>query len=260
MELLWSLVLLLGAVAGQRASFVAVGTDQLVYWSGDGMEWMPALVPAAFSSGRGVHYGQRRWVAAGDGNMCSVISSDDGRTWGDCDGFFAQAFEVAFGGNVFVVGGTRRTADNHVISISTDGGRTVRPPVHTPGAEQFCSGITYSPLSGAFVAVTDIGIWRSTDLGNSWSPIAGISDGFDAVFCSPFSLTCLAGTRSNCQARRSLDAGQIWGPTISIANGTRCEFAGYSPVEEAWIMTTSSGPAVPVFFSENDGLTWNVAG
>jgi len=127
--------------------------------------------------------------------------------------------------------------------------------LNIPGA---VAAMSINPSTGSAVVATEVGIYRTTNGGTSWTQqYAGAFSGTYAFFArSPASPSTLYLTQYYNNVYRSTDDGITWTFTGSSPNGEGGMLADPLTAGSVYVF---SGGSPPVYISTDGGTTWNAA-
>jgi len=137
--------------------------------------------------------------------------------------------------------------------ISSDGGRRWKPIISSvPGGTGYINSITKTPTSVVAAIMGNVGILRTTDLGQSWTaPLLSASASIHKVFYDSLSRTLFAG--SDFGIFVSQDDGETWiRPKTAIDSLTIYSFARVGNILLA-------GTWFGLYESTDNGATWSLA-
>lgn len=104
-------------------------------------------------------------------------------------------------------------------------------------------------------AIRGNGIWKSSDGGITWSPVASTQDNPEFHYVQKIVVTdegtVLATTRDNGGIFRSEDGGDSWTRVLSVARGADLEINNQTVYASTGIFSAGN-----VYRSDDDGLTW----
>ncbi|MBM4048479.1 MAG: exo-alpha-sialidase [Planctomycetes bacterium] len=226
------------------------------------------------------------------GRVCSVRSSDEGRTWGkaeivadtpfdDRDPHICQLSDGTLICNFFsyYAKGKRREGSPHPFEIlttrSTDGGHTWSEPqlveINSPLAWACSAPIRELPDKSLIMgiyhesgAVAFGGTIKSYDRGKTWTDLAHIGEGSGvyldaetdvALLSDGRLLAALRSSKQDMHYAHSSDLGKTWSPVKSFG------FKGHAP----YFLKTSTGilllahrvPSTALHYSLDEGQTWS---
>lgn len=199
------------------------------------------------------------WVAVGNIGRIQR-SNDDGVTFSSAastpGGVPALSFVAQHHGTWIVGGGS-----SQLLWRSTDGGSSwsnVSPPAVPNGAPTEFQSAVYNPVYGRWFAAGSQGqIWQSSNDGASWTLNVDATDDswINRIDVGPTG-TMIAVTAGFGISARSTDGGATWnwtnidGPSLPAFRTVKAGPAG------EWI---AAGLANRVYYSLDDGVTWNKA-
>jgi hypothetical protein len=174
---------------------------------------------------------QDRWSGGGCRGLVAGVSFDGGQTWQDVvipglsqvtGGVLPRTSDpwvsFAANGDLFAASlgvGNGGSPGNAQVSKSTDGGLTWLPPVVIPnsgGADK--ESITCDPNDPNVAYVVYTGAFsRTIDGGQTWSPARSLATGSGSQIVVLPDGTLVDS--DGCEAYRSTNQGQTWGPVIS---------------------------------------------
>lgn len=158
------------------------GTTTGLWYSEDGIQWHQSNVTSV--TGRSIVFADNLWVAA---TTSGLYYSTDGKTWSATDKT-RQYYAVAYGNGVWVAGGLINQTNAAKPCYSTDGKSWTEITI----SDSTIWDLEYG--NGNFIALSNTGVWQSTD-GIKWNQVDGsLGVGNEAVFINNQWMLCVGST------------------------------------------------------------------
>lgn len=230
---------------------VVTGLGSTIHTSADGgATWVNPASPSSFWTDCGVNE-QGTVILAMGFNAGTFRSTDFGANWTLVPGsnnWYLRDITVSRNGNVVVgaaYAGVRLSFDSGITWVSSG------PAVQST---EYVSGCASDDGMYIFVGNSNGGVWRSTDHGSSWAPVANLtSNNWKSLACSADGAVVMAGAGASGSNSvwRSADYGAAW--TAVNMTGITGTLAGLQMNADGTTMVMNVGD---LWVSRNGGVTW----